>query len=107
MLLTCISVMAPVRGLAAVEQSARPQIRVGSEPWIIMFKKGVDGQQLWDKLCPSISIGDVPLEDLGSSLVGTDTFSSPNTGKQLLLNCTAHFNSLLNGFAGKQTLMRQ
>lgn len=64
-----------------------------------MFKKGVDGKQLWDKLCPSISIGDDPAAKPGIML--NTIGNSMDAGNQLLLNCTAHFSSLLNGFAGR------
>jgi hypothetical protein len=74
------------------------------EPWIVVFKKGVDSNDLYGKICPSVGIG-VPAGSSSSSsnsLAATDDLEGGVSRLQPapLLNCTARFNDLLNGFAG-------
>ncbi len=68
----------------------------------MVLKKGVDGDALYSKLCPSVSIGIAPggghvehdANDASDSVQGKPSW--PPT----LLNCTTRFNTLINGFAG-------
>lgn len=79
------------------------QLPDGKESWIIMFKKGVDSRQLWDKLCPTVGIGDNPRVNLYRNGAAS---TIPNFGISASLSsisCTALFSHLLNGFAGTFT----
>lgn len=74
----------------------------GKEPWLIMFKKGVDGGKLWDRLCPEVTIGDNPMLSTSQDDFAV-SFAMPSidsTAATSALNCTARFSSLLNGLAG-------
>jgi hypothetical protein len=78
----------------------------GQEPWLVVWKKGVDGRELWKMLCPSISIGDDDPQQLLESLAATSPgLSAANqltssAAAQLALNCGVQFSQLLSGFAG-------
>jgi hypothetical protein len=64
--------------------------------------QGVDSKQLWDKLCPTVGIGDVPRLKVNQN---TATGAVPNydaTANWSALSCTALFSHLLNGFAGEK-----
>lgn len=76
----------------------------GQEPWLVVWKKGVDGQALWKTLCPSISITDDPqmmLESLAAAPgPSADSLLRASAAAELALNCGSRFSQLLNGFAG-------
>lgn len=76
---------------------------------VVVQRTGVDGNLLWDTLCPTISIGD-DLKDLSGSIddlisVSDDTRKLQSSGPpELVLNCSARFDVLFNGFAGRVLL---
>lgn len=72
-----------------------------------MLLQGVDSRQLWDKLCPTVGIGDNPRVNLYRNGAAS---TIPNFGISASLSsisCTALFSHLLNGFAGEQQCLRQ
>lgn len=78
----------------------------GQEPWLVVWKKGVDGEALWTTLCPTVSTGEnnmfslsFDLEDMGPDALRS-LKSREQRAQQLVLNCSTRFTHLFNGFAG-------
>jgi len=72
-----------------------------------MFKKGVDGRQMWNTLCPSASIGitpevAAPAVDAAASSLNIGIPSQLTSVLPGALNCTGFFENVLNGFTGNQ-----
>jgi hypothetical protein len=65
--------------------------------------QGVDSKQLWDKLCPTVGIGDVPrLKVVNQNTAASAVLNYDATASWSALSCTALFSHLLNGFAGEK-----
>jgi hypothetical protein len=64
--------------------------------------QGVDSRQLWDKLCPTVGIGDTPRLTFNRDSASSSIPNLGATASLSAISCTALFSHLLNGFAGKQ-----
>jgi hypothetical protein len=72
---------------------------------LLCWCAGVDGDALWRTLCPTVSIGDdlkgVHAADNSMFMVSDASRDLQSSGpQQLVLNCSAKFQELFNGFAG-------
>lgn len=86
--------------------TAAPISDEGREPWLVVWRKGVDGREMWRALCPTIGTGDEPdpvalLQSLAAPTPSSaDAFLRSSAAQQLALNCNARYEQLFNGFAG-------
>lgn len=86
--------------------SAAFQASDGQEPWLVVWKKGVDGQVLWNTLCPTMTTGDQSPAAL-SGRSSDDNLDSRDASRslkakmprELVLNCSVRFSHLFSGFA--------
>ena len=71
----------------------------GRDDWIIVWKKEVNGQKLWDQICPTLSVGD-PSDEVEGRFADPSNVLGTRNGPLPPIQCTAHFQHLINGLAG-------
>jgi hypothetical protein len=72
-----------------------------------ILPQGVDSRQLWDKLCPTVGIGDTPRVNFNRNAAASAVLDFGATSSLSAISCTALFSHLLNGFAGEQQCKHQ
>lgn len=83
------------------------------QPWLVIWRRGVDGSRLYQRLCPSMGIpadpGDAPgaappkphAGGASAKLWATDMLAwGSGDGTAAPLDCMARYDTLINGFSG-------
>jgi hypothetical protein len=86
------------------------------QPWIVVWRRGVNGSRLWERLCPSMSLPAEPPAGVtgpprtavkGGAMAGSAAFDVQPQGAAAawdaatpLIPCLARYDTLLNGFSG-------
>lgn len=91
----------------ASSAAVRPTTDAARQPWIVVWRKGVNGSRMFDMLCPSLSLPSDAPAALGpfpaAPTLGPDSAFEAiwESGMPLpVLPCLAKFDTLLNGFSG-------
>jgi hypothetical protein len=79
-----------------------------------VWRRGVNGSALWDRLCPSVSLPADPPAQVAAAMQQPVPSSSPaeqlwglpeddtsDDGSGTLISCIARYDLLLNGFSGE------
>ncbi|GBF97760.1 peptidase S8 [Raphidocelis subcapitata] len=89
--------------------SAAPSAADGArQPWIVVWRRGVNGSRLYERLCPSVSLpADPPpaLPPRGTPLPPLRSLDMPIWDEALpVLSCLSKYDTLLNGFSVRMTV---
>jgi hypothetical protein len=106
---------------AAAAPTGRARTSDGArQPWIIVWRRGVNGTRLWERLCPSVGLPADPVPGSGgaagrsappsSSAGGADGAGGGFDSLFLdsappIINCLSKYDTLINGFAGDKGLL--
>lgn len=99
-LLLAAGVLAACAPAARGAAAAPPTSDGARQPWLIMWRRGVNGTRLWERLCPSVSLPEEsPAAPKGAKGLD-DALPLWDAAPPLNINCMSRYDALLNGFAG-------